>query len=377
MKIRIVFSHFGNFSSGHQTWQRAQRERQMCEALNAHGHDCMLYFLAPPDDSWTSPEDPDSSFFLVDELLLGNPRYAKSLALLRQLERDRVDILLFKGLGYYLNGWVVAHLSYKPRVFLVVGGSLKDPLLKYAEHVFLEYETQPVVGARSASVLPKLVEPIVTNETAKNFDIINIGDFILRKNQRALVPFFHHYHVALVGDGPELAEIRSLAESKRDNIAFFGVLPRAEVLDLLQRSRIMVHTATQEGFPRVFSEAMMCGVPIVAFRKVGTGIIRDGEDGVLTDPENFVTDVTRLLSDEMEVHRLSQNCRIRALNEFSLHNLVDIVLARFQPHSLFDESANSFVRKLCLKIRLVIWLWERETVRAIRIMKKTWTQSAR
>ncbi len=71
--------------------------------------------------------------------------------------------------------------------------------------------------------------------------------------------------LTIVGDGPERERLERLAVTLgvAEQVTFAGALPRANVLELLQRADLMLFPAEGEGFGLVAAEALMCGVPVI------------------------------------------------------------------------------------------------------------------
>jgi teichuronic acid biosynthesis glycosyltransferase TuaC len=64
----------------------------------------------------------------------------------------------------------------------------------------------------------------------------------------------------VVGDGPELASLRS----RFPHVRFTGYLPRSEALRWIAAADVLVSASAQEGAPSVVREARALGVPVVA-----------------------------------------------------------------------------------------------------------------
>src|SRR5262249_26641379 len=102
-------------------------------------------------------------------------------------------------------------------------------------------------------------------------DVLMVGHLILAKR---VDRFFQALSLArsqrpalrgvVVGDGPLLAELESLAEKlclRPDGVEFIG--RRDDVPELLSQSSMLVCTSDHEGFPNVLLEAMAARLPIV------------------------------------------------------------------------------------------------------------------
>lgn len=84
--------------------------------------------------------------------------------------------------------------------------------------------------------------------------------------------------LVIVGDGPELPKLKSLA---KENIQLLGPQPDSVVADLMNRARAFVYMATED-FGIVMAEAQAAGCPVIAYAEGGAGeIVRDGETGLL------------------------------------------------------------------------------------------------
>ena len=89
----------------------------------------------------------------------------------------------------------------------------------------------------------------------------------------------------LVGDGPELEELKRMASP---NVLFTGSVKNEDIPKYMSAADILVNTSHFEGFPNVFLEAMATGLPIVAPRVSGIPeIIEDGVNGILTKPDDY------------------------------------------------------------------------------------------
>jgi glycosyltransferase involved in cell wall biosynthesis len=88
--------------------------------------------------------------------------------------------------------------------------------------------------------------------------------------------------LVVVGDGPEMPRLRALAGK---NVTFTGYLPRAALVETIQKARAFVFAA-YEDFGIVLAEAQAAGTPVVAFGRGGAADIvrpleRDAPTGIL------------------------------------------------------------------------------------------------
>jgi glycosyltransferase involved in cell wall biosynthesis len=90
--------------------------------------------------------------------------------------------------------------------------------------------------------------------------------------------------IVVGGDGPERAFLES--EAKRlglgDRTIFAGVIPHRDVVHFLKASDVFAATNELTNMSLPPCEAILCGVPVVAFDVSGTAeVVRDGETGLL------------------------------------------------------------------------------------------------
>ncbi|MBN2475609.1 MAG: glycosyltransferase family 4 protein [Pirellulales bacterium] len=95
--------------------------------------------------------------------------------------------------------------------------------------------------------------------------------------------------IVLVGDGPQRADLESLAGrlgiGKR--VRFVGAVPYNRIADHLQAFSVLVFPTRQESLGLVAVEAMACGVPVIASRIPAlVEYIREGVNGLLFEPGN-------------------------------------------------------------------------------------------
>lgn len=91
------------------------------------------------------------------------------------------------------------------------------------------------------------------------------------------------------GDGDDVCRLqeKSLELGIADRVIFTGYIAENEKLEYYSLANAFVMPGRGEGFGFVFLEAMACGIPVVASKLDGSReAVRDGEIGVLVDPDN-------------------------------------------------------------------------------------------
>jgi glycosyltransferase involved in cell wall biosynthesis len=118
--------------------------------------------------------------------------------------------------------------------------------------------------------------------------------------------------VVIGGDGPERSrlelEVRRLGLGER--VVFTGVIPHREVAHFLKASDIFAATNELTNMSLPPCEALLCGVPVVAFDVSGTAeVVRDGDTGLLVrngDVAEFSRKLELLVRDEELRRRLGR-----------------------------------------------------------------------
>jgi glycosyltransferase involved in cell wall biosynthesis len=104
----------------------------------------------------------------------------------------------------------------------------------------------------------------------------------------------------IIGGGPERRNLEELCQTLgvTDRVRFFGELPRAEALELLADSHVLMHPSLRESGGWVCLEGMAAGRPVVCFDLGGPGVQVTGETGVkvpAVDRKQAVRDVAGAL----------------------------------------------------------------------------------
>lgn len=125
------------------------------------------------------------------------------------------------------------------------------------------------------------------------------------------------------GDGPERAACEALARDLGvdDRVRFAGVVPHDDVPALMAASDVFVSTSNLTNKALPTCEAMLCGVPVVAWDVGDTGaLVRDGETGALV-PDGDIGALARalgtILSDDEGRRRMGAAARRVALESLT------------------------------------------------------------
>lgn len=131
-------------------------------------------------------------------------------------------------------------------------------------------------------------------------------------------------HLVVVGDGPDLPRLQSMAAELGDRVRFLGYRPQAEARKLMAAADGLVLYSGYEGLSHTLLECLQLGTPVLASDKGGNPeLVRDGSNGVLApygDLEALREGIEKLLSRR---HQLAANTWV-GMERFSFENMVEL-----------------------------------------------------
>ncbi|MGZ8553389.1 MAG: glycosyltransferase, partial [Chitinophagaceae bacterium] len=110
----------------------------------------------------------------------------------------------------------------------------------------------------------------------KDIDIIGVGSLLPLKQYDIFVDVIAEIKkqipgikVLLTGDGPEKQKLQTLIEDRglNSNVTLTGSLPHLGVLQLMERTKVFLHTSSYEGFGVVALEALYAGCHVISFNR--------------------------------------------------------------------------------------------------------------
>jgi glycosyltransferase involved in cell wall biosynthesis len=141
---------------------------------------------------------------------------------------------------------------------------------------FLAHTFEVNHGVKPQYVIPNGVDPRLypppPNE--RNIDVLGAGSLIRLKQYDLFIELIAktrnpNIRAIICGKGPEEKSLIELIHQHKleQNISLAGELPQPEVLQLMQRSKIFLHTSYYEGFSTVCLEALYAGAHVISFCK--------------------------------------------------------------------------------------------------------------
>jgi glycosyltransferase involved in cell wall biosynthesis len=189
-----------------------------------------------------------------------------------------------------------------------------------ANSSYIARRLKKAYGRRAAVIHPPVDVERFSPGAAKDDFFLLAGRLVPYKRADLIVESFRlqpERRLIVVGDGPEAARVRAAAQGAR-NIEFRGQVPKATLIDLMQRAQAAVFAA-EEDFGIAMVEAQACGTPVIAFGRGGVMDIIEPEGasaptGLLFDRQDTRSVLDALARfDKIRDHMTSEACRANAL----------------------------------------------------------------
>jgi glycosyltransferase involved in cell wall biosynthesis len=149
------------------------------------------------------------------------------------------------------------------------------------------------------------------------FVVCYVGQVGFRKGIPYLLEAFRrvrHPRKRLVIAGDVKAEIKNyLASAPLEGVEFLGHLPRAQLPEIYSRANVFAMASLEEGMAVVQTEAMACGLPVVAtFNAGATDVIEEGLNGFVVpvrEPDVMAARLQLLADDSILCREMGLNAR--------------------------------------------------------------------
>ena len=187
-------------------------------------------------------------------------------------------------IGKYFGKWNnVKHFSW------ITGQDAKKgnkyiPLIRPQSHEliamsdFLSEEFFKNYAIRPSHVIPNGLDPLIFSKHSieRDVSILGAGSLIPLKQYdvfintvKEIVKEIPAANAILCGEGPEEMQLRELIihQQLQNNVLLTGAKPHADVLVLMQRTKVFLHTSSYEGFSTVCLEALYAGCHVISFIK--------------------------------------------------------------------------------------------------------------
>lgn len=198
--------------------------------------------------------------------------------------------------------------------------------------------------------------------------MIGIGMLVPRKGFdtfiKALAKLDDGVHGIIIGSGPELGRLKSLAQDLgvAQRLHLVGYVSDEKKWQYLSHADVFVLSSIHEGFGIVLQEAMQVGLPIVATNYGGqTDFITDGENGFLvpvSDEKSLADKVSQILNSKEIALRMKSN-NLETIKKFSNEVFIKELFHSVDMHNgraFMDEVRHDFT-KSNKKVAIIIANW--------------------
>ncbi|WP_158992522.1 glycosyltransferase family 4 protein [Mucilaginibacter sp. L196] len=188
---------------------------------------------------------------------------------------------------------------------------------------------------KNYGILPQHIIPVGIDTSLfakvipeKNIDIIGAGSFIPLKQYDIFVEVikllkedFPAIKTCICGDGPEMMHLRTMIDvmDLEDNIKLLGRQSHAQVLTLMQRSKVLLHPSNYEGFGAVCLEALYANAQVVSFVKPMDAAIENWH--IAEDKASMVQILKTILQN--------QDLKYQSILPYSIHDNAKVAMKLF------------------------------------------------
>jgi len=178
---------------------------------------------------------------------------------------------------------------------------------------FLAEEFGRNYGMKPGHVVPNGIDPSLfgVGSGRRDIDLLGVGNLTKLKQYDVFISVVDGISHCLpdvrgvvIGMGDEEERLRMQALELGGRVDLIGPRTHAEVLQYMQRSRILLHTSAYEGFGTVMIEALYAGAHVISF--VDTVGVPVKNWHVVGSEEEMVEVAVRLLSDAATVYESVQ-----------------------------------------------------------------------
>ena len=178
----------------------------------------------------------------------------------------------WKGLSHFT--WILGQDAREGNQFVPFIRPKAEQLV--AMSGFLAEEFNRNYRIRPAHVIPNGIDPGLfgPGNVVRDIDVLGVGNLTKLKRYELLVSvvdrlssFLPGVRGVICGKGEEEGSLQEMigGAGLGENLQLAGELPHREVLSMMQRSKILLHTSSYEGFSTVCLEALYAGAHVISF----------------------------------------------------------------------------------------------------------------
>jgi glycosyltransferase involved in cell wall biosynthesis len=112
----------------------------------------------------------------------------------------------------------------------------------------------------------------------------------------------------LIGDGPEKNKLKTLIAGYglQSTITLAGELPHPEVLEMMEKTKVFLHTSSYEGFSGVCLEAIKAGCHVISFSRAMKNEIEQWH--IVSSREEMIQKAKNILENPTTIYKSVTFC---------------------------------------------------------------------
>ncbi len=181
-------------------------------------------------------------------------------------------------------------------------------------------------------MIPNGVNPVKINYGKKDFDIVTVSRLVKWKKIDAVIRAAAKAkaNLCVVGDGPELENLKHLAFSLNANVIFTGEVTEDAALEYMQRSTIYVLFSLYEGLSFSLLQAMASGNAVIVSNARGNvEVITHEKNGLIVDIDrelDLTSSIQILLANPKLRVDLSDQAKKTVTKKYLLEDNLELLL---------------------------------------------------
>ncbi len=335
-------------------------------ALASEGYACtMAYFTSKWFGYSQKVENIDYQFYPVSFTLNGDHKKWKkqqSTACLRHYKKNTPDVTIINMSGHsspfsYELSKVI--LQQGKRYIAMLGGQHYTDNETYREyyknahhilvHTYIQkysMEKMELFKGKDIRVFPlgvdcEIFKPLFSKNDMPDIRLLYVGRIVEWKRVHLAIQTVHFLvekgftNAVLNIIGPVFSEdyMKELSDyvekhNLQKNVCFLGFKQHHELVSYFQEADLFLLPSDKETFGMVMIESMACETPVAGMDCPGgpKDVIESGVDGLLSTPENYVSDVFELLQDREKLIKMQQNARQKVVQQYSIQKTTEVLM---------------------------------------------------
>lgn len=228
--------------------------------------------------------------------------------------------------GYNPDRFTFLHKFTVP----IIKGITKNATIVTTPSYYLKKLIEKSINTLKIEVIPNGSQDYYSNKYKKEKIILSTGRLVKLKGFNTLIQAFkdcknYEWHLYIVGDGPEMDELKKTA-SDNDHIHFTGwISNKGEYyIKLINKASIFALLSKVESQGIVYIEAMSSSCALLSLDIEATKELITEDIGIRSLEENIIQNLKLLILDENRRKEMQMNARRKYLKYFKYSKIVKI-----------------------------------------------------